>query len=469
VLKTDWSFLSRQKAGYLEQVLTTDVMNSSSLLANVNNTIVLVANLLIYLLLAVNISSFIAILTLVLGAVVFLFFKPLFHRNRVLSEQIEKMYKQMTHFVNQNMYGMKTVKATAVENVVKEEGDAQFEKIRYLNLRMDTVRNISNSLIQPIGLIFIVAIFSFFYKLTSFNFASFAVIVYAINKVFSYTQVVQAQLHSITSLLPYVINIDRYRSEAKNQKEKDVGEQDFSFQTQLEFKNVSFAYIENVQTLSNISFTLKKGEMVGVIGPSGAGKTTVVDLLLRLLEPKSGSILLDGTTIIDIRLADWRTHIGYVSQDMFLINDTIENNIKFYNPYLTQEDMFFAAKQANIYDFIERQPKKFATIIGDRGILISGGEKQRIILARTLARKPEIIVLDEATSALDNESEALIQQSIENLKGNTTVIIIAHRLSTIMAVDKLIALESGKITEHGVPQELLKDKNSYFFRVFNLH
>jgi len=468
ILHADWPHLSKQKIGHLEQILTTDVMNSAILLSFVSSTIISVANLTVYTLISVNISPIIALLTLGVGAVVFFFFKPFFYKNRKLSEQVESLNKDIAHYVNENMIGIKTVKATATENYVQIAADRYFERIRNLNLRMNTVRNITNTLLQPIGLIFIIVIFSFFYKVMTFNFASFAVIIYAINKVFAYIQLAQAQMHGMNSLVPYVISIQRYHEKSSNQKERDAGTQVFKFQKEIKFQDVAFSYSGQTATLQQINFIIKKGEMVGLIGPSGAGKTTIVDLLLRLFVPSSGKILIDGESVDTVTLSEWRKHIGYVSQDMFLMNDTIENNIRFYNQNLTQQEIIEAARLANIDQFIDSLPNKFSTIIGERGTLLSGGERQRVILARVLARRPDILILDEATSALDNESEALIQKAIETLHGKITVLVIAHRLSTIKAVDKLIALENGRIREQGRPASLLKDKESYFFKVYNV-
>ena len=220
--------------------------------------------------------------------------------------------------------------------------------------------------------------------------------------------------------------------------------------------------------LSNVSFSIKKGEMIGLIGPSGAGKTTLVDILLRLLKPQEGVILLDGKDIAGIAMREWRTNVGYVSQDIFLANDTIENNIKFYDESISRDEIISAVKMAHIYDFIESQPDGFKTVVGERGIRLSGGQRQRIVLARALTRKPQILILDEATSALDNESEVLIQKSIEKLKSKITVIAIAHRLSTVTASDKLFVLDNGKIIEEGNPSELLKNKESYFYKTYNV-
>lgn len=467
-LQAGWPYLSQQKIGHLEQILTTDVTNSSILLSYVSSTILIITNLVVYTGVAVNISPAVAALTVAAGVLIFLVFKPLFYRNKQASAKVEEVYKHLAHHVNEHVLGMKTIKAMAMEEPVKRQADGYFDRVKNLNVHIIFIRNITNALLQPIGLIFVIAIFSFFYKLTAFNFASFAVIVYAINKLFAYVQLAQSQLHAISSMTPYVESIERYRHATQMAKESESGTEAFSFERTLAFENVSFGYITKREIVSDLNLIIKKGEVVGIIGPSGAGKTTVVDLLLRLLQPLSGFITLDNKDINAIKLSDWRRHIGYVSQDMFLLNDTIENNIKFYDTSISDETMAASTAMANILDFIKQQPSGFRTVIGERGVLISGGEKQRIILARILARRPDILILDEATSALDNESEMLIQKAIEKLKGITTVIVIAHRLSTVRTADTLVALENGTIRERGRPDELLRDKNSYFFRVYNV-
>jgi len=217
-----------------------------------------------------------------------------------------------------------------------------------------------------------------------------------------------------------------------------------------------------------MSFSIERGEMIGLIGFSGAGKTTIVDLFLRLFQPSKGKILIDDVNIEDISMEQWRRNIGYISQDMFLKNGTIAENIKFYDEKITDGDMEEAAKMANIYEFIQTLPDKFSTLIGERGVLLSAGQRQRVVIARVLAKKPKILVMDEATSALDNESEIQIQKIIENLKGKITVLVIAHRLSTIINSDRLLVLENGKIIEQGRPQDLLEDKKTYFYKVYNI-
>jgi ABC-type multidrug transport system fused ATPase/permease subunit len=205
-----------------------------------------------------------------------------------------------------------------------------------------------------------------------------------------------------------------------------------------------------------------------LIGPSGSGKTTIADLLLRLFKPDSGQITIDGKDINKLDLVEWRRNIGYVSQDIFLMNGTIADNIRFYDDSIGDEAIAKAAKMANIDSFIESCPDKYNTVIGERGVMLSAGQRQRIIIARVLGRNPKLLILDEATSALDNESEIQIQKVIEGLRGKLTVLVIAHRLSTIINSDKLIVLENGNIKEEGKPEDLLRDKDSYFYKVYNI-
>ena len=327
---------------------------------------------------------------------------------------------------------------------------------------------LSSSIIQPISIIFICAIFAFSYKMPNFNLAKIVVIIFLIQKIFQYIQSLQANFHAINELTPYAKNIMIYTKKTEQNIEKNQYKNKFNFNNQLTFKKIKFEYEINKPILNNINFTIKKGEMVGLIGSSGAGKTTVVDLILRLFQPISGSIKVDGKNINKIDLRSWRKNIGYISQDMFLINDTIENNIKFYNNSITKNDIIKATKMANIYNTIIDLTDKFNTVIGERGIMLSAGQRQRIIIARVLATNPNFLIMDEATSALDNESEIKIQKVIDGLRGKITTFVIAHRLSTIMNSDKILVIDNGTITEKGAPKKLLEDKGTYFYKMYNI-
>ena len=265
--------------------------------------------------------------------------------------------------------------------------------------------------------------------------------------------------------MPYAQNVENFKSVLDAHREVSVGGTiPFYFERELAFKNVSFSYEGGKQVLSNVDFSIARGETIGLIGPSGAGKTSVADLVLRLFKPTAGGIVIDGKPISDISIESWRRNVGYVAQEVFLLNTSIEDNIRFYRPDLSKEAVVAAAKQANIYDFIMGLPEGFETITGDRGVMLSGGQRQRIALARALADKPSLLILDEATSALDTESEKLIQASIHALHGSVTVLIIAHRLSTIEHTDRLLVLEDGRLVEQGTPRALMENKNSYFYQ-----
>jgi len=285
---------------------------------------------------------------------------------------------------------------------------------------------------------------------------------------FSFARSIQARINVINQNIPNLVAVVNHQAETKKCREGSGGDKDFKFNSSLKFKDVTFGYDDaGIKVLNGLNFTIRKGEMVGLIGSSGAGKTTIVDLILRLFNPATGRITVDGTDVSEINLEKWRKSVGYVSQDIFLLNDTIANNIRFYDD-ISDSSIEQAAKSANIHEFIIQQPDKFNTFVGERGLKLSAGQRQRIVLARILARNPKLLVLDEATSALDNESEASIRQVLDSLKGKVTMLIIAHRLSTLMNADRLLVLDGGKIIEEGEPKLLLEDKNSYFYRMCNV-
>lgn len=467
-LGAKWSYLLTQKMGHLQTVLMTNVGNTEVLLSYIANIVTVISSLLIYVFIAINISAMTTFITVLVAGLFFVVFKPLLYNTKLANIEIENTNRLVAHFVNENILGMKTVKVMLADKTVIGRGKEYFEHLKKMISRVNFLRVIPDSLMQPLGVIFIMIIFAISYKLPGFNIAAFAATVYLIQRIFLYFQQLQSGAQIINDLTPYLGTLIKFEQEAVSFEETDHGDQKFSFKNTIEFKDISFSYQRSKSILSGLNFKINQGEMVGLIGPSGSGKTTIVDLMLRLFEPTGGKILVDGRDITDIDLRSWRENIGYVSQDIFLINDTIANNIRFYNSVMKEEEVIEAAKMANIYDFIKGLKEGFDTIIGDRGIMLSAGQRQRIVIARVLTRKPQFLILDEATSALDNESEVQIQKVIENLKGKMTVLVIAHRLSTITSAHKLLVLDDGKIVEEGKPEELLKNKDSYFYKINNL-
>jgi len=228
----------------------------------------------------------------------------------------------------------------------------------------------------------------------------------------------------------------------------------------IEFKGVGFSY-EDERVLEDISFKVRAGEMVAIVGKSGEGKSTLVDLISRYNTPQKGKILFDGVDIGKMNLADLRNNIAIVPQEVALFNDTIKNNIAYANLEAGEEDVIRSAKLANCHQFIQKFPKKYEQVVGEKGVKLSIGQKQRVAIARAILRNPRILILDEATSALDSESEKYVQEALEEVMKNRTTFVIAHRLSTIRKADLILVIEKGKIVESGDHKELMNHGGVY--------
>lgn len=464
----NWPHLLKQKIGHLENILMFDLRTSTKIMQEFTSLILDFTGLITYAVVAFSISRFITSITLLVGGLLFLFLQPIRIRTRRNTRQQNSLNKSIAHHVNEHIFGLKSIKAFGIEKEVARKGEEFFDEIGRITLQQSILKNIVGAILSPISMIFIVIIFFFSYGRPTFNLAIFAATIYLIQRIFIHTNSFQKTSHLISDLSPSLSNVYNLLQTSEKYLEKDSGNLAFTFSDSLKFRNISFSYTSERPVLAGVSFEIKKGEMVGISGPSGAGKTTIVDLLLRLLLSNSGEILLDGKNINEIKINEWRRNIGYVPQDDFLLNDTISNNIRFYDSSITQGDIVDAAKSANIYKFISGLKEGFDTQVGERGVSLSGGQKQRIVMARALARKPQILVLDEATSSLDHKSEEAIMDAIKLLKGRVTIVSIAHRPSTIMISDKLLAIVDGKVREYGTPSELLKNKDSYFISTFGI-
>ncbi|MBN3040083.1 MAG: ABC transporter ATP-binding protein [Candidatus Omnitrophica bacterium] len=242
-----------------------------------------------------------------------------------------------------------------------------------------------------------------------------------------------------------------------------------NFNKGIRFEKVSFFYGGDKEeaVLNNADFFIEKSKTTALIGVSGSGKTTVVNLILRLYSPKSGRIFIDDIDLEDCRIESWLSKIGFVSQDSFIFHSSIKDNICFGNSNYTDEQVIEAASLANAHEFISEFPKGYDTVVGEKGMKLSGGQQQRIAIARALIKKPQVLILDEATSSLDNISEKAIQSSIDNISGKCTVLIIAHRLSTIVGADKIIVFKDSQVSEEGNHKELIESKG-YYWHLYNM-
>lgn len=240
------------------------------------------------------------------------------------------------------------------------------------------------------------------------------------------------------------------------------------FSRGIEFRDVSFSYDGEDRVLSGINLTIQKGEVVAIVGPSGTGKTTLVDLVPRFYDPTGGALMIDGTDLRNIDLKSLRHNIGIVTQETILFNDSVRNNIAYGLEECPMEAIVKAAKAANSHDFIMAMPQGYESMIGERGVKLSGGERQRLSLARAILKNPPILILDEATSALDTEGEILVQEAIDHLMSGRTSVVIAHRLSTVQHAHRIVVLDRGRIVETGRHSELIANPNGLYRKLYDL-
>ncbi|MFC1709964.1 ABC transporter ATP-binding protein, partial [Candidatus Omnitrophota bacterium] len=273
--------------------------------------------------------------------------------------------------------------------------------------------------------------------------------------------------NEILSFFPSYHQLNKLNEQAKKLTHTPGKKVFNNFSKEILFERVNFSYHGQEHALRNISIKIEKGSMIALVGGSGAGKTTLIDLLLRFYDPDNGRILVDGADLKELNILSWRKKIGYVPQEDILFNMSIYENLIWAKNNASDKEIAIACETANVNQFLNGLHRGIHTIIGDRGVRLSGGQRQRISLARAVLRKPELLILDEATSSLDTYSERLIQESIENIAKETTVVVIAHRLSTISNSDYIYALKDGQVVEEGSYTDLMGSKG-YFNQMVEL-
>ena len=385
-------------------------------------------------------------------------------RLRKVAKKIQDVMGIVTQVSNEIASGAREIKSfnneSGEEDRFKKANDENLKQ----NLKMESTGNITTPLIQ-VFVAFALAAMSYLAltNLTELNLPSESFVAFftaaglmarPIRQLSSLNAVIQRGLAAAEDIFSAIDNAPE-----KYEEGLDINK---TLEGEIEIENVSFSYSHDSDpVLKNISISAKQGETIALVGKSGSGKSTIVNLLNRFYDDYEGRIRIDGYDIKKIKLTDLRNSISYVSQDPTLFNDTVKNNIAYGLDDVTDSEVFQAAREANAYEFIMNLPEGFNTIIGAKGTTLSGGEKQRVAIARALLKKSSILIFDEATSALDNESEKEIQAAIEKASQNKTTFIIAHRLSTVENADKICVLENGEITQAGTHNELIKEEGLY--------
>ena len=461
LLKLPKNFFDRTSSGKILSKLTFDVEQiagaASSIWLDFIKASVTVFILVIYLFYK---NWQLSLSLIVILPIVFIAVKKSSSRMRNSSSEVQKSIGDMTHLLEENISGNAVIKIFEAEKYEKDKFDHQVNNVRQQRFKVDLTAAVNSNLINillGLSLAMVVYFSSFSLQMTAGEFLSYftalamlikpAKTLVNINKPF---QVALAAGQSVSAFL----NEEEESNNGKKSVKKLNGD--------IIFENILFSYEPNKLVLNNFSLSVKAGETIAIVGPTGSGKTTIIDLLTKFYTPQSGSIFIDGIDIKKLNNHSLRSNIAFVDQGTRLFNDTIRANIALgKSDVMSFETVKESAVKAEAIEFIDNLEKQFDTDIGDNGQLLSGGQRQRLAIARAIAKDASILILDEATSALDSSTEKLVQKSIAKMTQNKTTIIIAHRLSTIQNADRIIVLKSGKIIEEGNHEKLIKNNGYY--------
>ncbi len=472
-------FFNNSKQGYLISTITNDVsiLNGTTISA-FTNIIRDIVQIIIFILLLISISAHLTLIAFSTSILSLLIMKFSVGLLRKYATRMQKAMSDYTSTIQETISGIRVVKSyNGEEKVIKRfENDSKYYVTSAIKL------NKINALIPAINEVMAITAISVVIvvggrgvlidktiladDLMTFLFALFAIMT-----------PITLVINTINNLQRGIVAGERIFSILNTEQKVVSGnKENIKFENAITVKDLKFAY--NNETLNkdsqseglvlkNTNITIQKGQKVAFVGSSGSGKSTLLDLIIRFYDPSSGQILIDNEDIKNLKIEKYRELFGIVSQDNLLFNDTIENNIKFANDNLTEDEIIEFTKIANAFNFIDKLPNKLQTLVGDKGANLSGGERQRIAIARALARKPEILIFDEATSALDAESEKIVQAAINNALVDKTAIIVAHRLSTIINCDVIFVFDKGYVVEFGNHEELIS-KNGIYKKLYEI-
>ena len=460
------SFFDRAKSGELTSIVVTDVSNMRIALGtSFHKLFVEPINILMFISLLFIINTKLAIYATAIipitAMIIFWIGRSIRRKSRRTAKQIAGIMGIITEILN----SIRVVKAFGTEDIERKR--FKQEQDHYYNLisKRAKLRLITSPITETIGAMIGVSLLwvggvdvLVTGTMSSEDFIRFILILFSVLGPVRLLSNVSVNLQTGVASAERVFNIlDTPPDIIEKPDALDL--KDFS--KEIQFDSVGFNYDGGGKVLSDVSFSIHKGSIVAIVGPSGAGKSTIADLIPRFYEVKEGAITIDGQDIRDIKLFSLRDKMGIVTQETILFDETIEFNITYGISESTEEDLIASSKAANAYDFIQDQPNGFQTVIGEKGVKLSGGQRQRIAIARAIFNNPPFLILDEATSALDTKSERLVQNALDNLMKNRTVLVIAHRLSTVKNADQIIVMDAGKIIQKGTHQELIQNDGLY--------
>ena len=461
------SYFNRKKSGELTSIMMNDVnVMQDAFTTTFQKLLVEPLNILFFGTILFIIDwklSLVALLILPLAGFLYVSVGVSIRRK---SKRIQEKIASIMHILTEVLYSIRVIKAFVTKRYEIQKFEKEGNRYFHLLFRRAKLDNLATPINEIIGVL--IGVVLLWYggmqviqteTLTSEDFLRFILVLFAMLAPIKTLGTVNITIQNSLAAAERVFNILDSKPDINDKPDAKEIE---SFSEEIRFDNVSFDYgEESAPVLKNVSFSISKGSVVALVGASGAGKSTIADLIPRFYDTTSGYVKIDGEDIREIKLESLRRMMGVVSQEIILFNDTVKQNIAYGQEEIKDSNIISAAKAANVMEFIEELPNGFDTIIGERGVKISGGQKQRLSIARAIIKNPSLLILDEATSSLDTESEKLVQEAIEKLMKDRTVLVIAHRLSTVKNADNIIVLEQGKIIEKGNHVELIDKKGKY--------
>lgn len=460
-LGASWDLQSAQQEGRLQQLVTSFAFQTSSAVSAVAQGLIASFNLAALLVAALVINAVASIAAGLAALLIGLILRPLRAALRRRSRGTAAADLRLATGVTELTATLQEVHIFGAKPAVVERLDNLTDASSTSMLRTLYVGGAIPVVYQAIAMGFIVGALAVSYQLGGTKLASLGAVVLILLRSLSYAQNLQGSVQSLHQTAPYLETLSDEEQRYEAAALRLDGEPVDRIGT-LAFEHVTFEYEPGIPALHDVSFTVQPGEIIGIIGPSGAGKSTLVQLLLRLRDPSSGAITTDGRDVAELSIDGWYERMSFVPQEARLLSGTVEENIRFYRPDLSDADVESAARMAHIHDDIVGWSDGYRTPVGERGGQLSGGQRQRLCIARALAENPDVVVLDEPTSALDVKSEALMRDTIASLAPDTTVFVVAHRLSTLAVCDRIMVIMNGVLEGFDTPQAL--EASNPFYR-----
>jgi len=460
-----WSVQAEEGEGHLQELMTNQIMQATQSVINLAALISAAAMFLTLVASAFLLNVLVAVVVLASSVALFALLRPLARLGRLAAKDLSQANVDHAAGVSESVRLSEEAQVFGTAAAQRRRIGALIEASRRAFFRFQLTGRMVGNGYQSLVILLIVGGLSGLYLVHATDLAALGAVVLILVRASTYGQQFQGSYHLYNQMLPYLDRLETATSRYRASSTPDKGQPMPAIVT-LAFDGVTFGYRHDRPVLFDFTFSVHGGESIGIVGPTGAGKSTLVQLLLRLRDPDSGNYLVNGEMVSTFARSDWQRRVAYVSQDPRVFHGSVADNIRFFRG-LDQITVERAARQAYIHDEIIAMPNGYETIIGQRAEAVSGGQRQRICLARALAAKPDVLVLDEPTSSLDLESEAAVQRSLADLRGRVTLFIVAHRLTTLTGCDRVLVIGAGHVQAFA-PAHELERTNAFYRRAISL-